>query len=347
LTATIAGSQAITGKLYGGFFESAVSISAPGSLAEIIGGWFSVSMTGSGPVTTAYGGRFFVSVTASANVTTAHGILVETPVASGTLSTYYGVRVNAGAGSAIYGIAQIGTADLNYFAGYTAFGSVSPVTSTFALFGASTATVSSMRIVAGTAAYAGTVEGDFWNDYTQKCLIGHIDGLKQYDSRVCFVQTADKTITNTNVETTCFGTGIGSLTFPADFFVVGKTLRITLRGTRTCDPSPPDYTFRVKLGGVTWASHACTDVNESNRYFELSFILTCRTTGAGGTGIGQGFIWTANGSSGGIILGELVMTATGAMNTTGSLAIDVTCQPSVADAGTSLTFTNPLVEIIA
>jgi hypothetical protein len=286
---------------------------------------------------------------ATGAINTAYSLYAVTPIVTGAITTYYGLYLSAGAGTTVYGIAQAGTTDLNYLAGFSAFGSSAAVNTTFALFGASTAAISSQRILRGSAAYAGTVEGDYWNDFTQKCLIGHIDGLKQFDSRVMFVATADKTVTNTNAETTMFAAGIGTLTFPADFFVVGKSVRITLRGHHTMDASPPTLTFRVKLGGVTFASVVYTDLNDTNQYLEVSFILTCRTTGAGGTGIGQGYVLMheQTGGSASADIEQLVMTATAAMNTTGTLALDVTAQPSVADAGSTFTITNAIVEVIA
>jgi hypothetical protein len=118
---------------------------------------------------------------------------------------------------------------------------------------------------------------------------------------------ASQTITNTNAETTCFGAGIGGLTFPANFFVVGKTLRITLRGIHSMDATPPDLTFNIELGGVTFATKTYSDLNDTNRFIEISFILTCRSTGAGGTGIGQGFLGMAEGADN-YDFDELVMT---------------------------------------
>lgn len=321
-----------------------------GTVAGMTGVFSSVIKQTTGLVTNAYGFRVqLMNSDATGAIGTGYGFFGQTPTVTGAITTYYGLFLQAGAGTTVYGIAQSGAADLNYLAGFSAFGSTSPVNTTFALFGASTATIASMRIAKGSAAYGGAVEGDYWNDFTQGCLIGHINGLKQYDARVSFVQTADKAITNTNAETTMFGTGIGTLTFPANFFSAGKTLKITLRGKHTMDATPPTITFRVKLGGVTFASVAYTDLNDTDQYFELDFLLTCRTTGAGGTGIGQGYILMSEVSGGppNIDFEQLVMTATAAMNTTGALALDVTAQPSVADAGSALTITNAIVEVKA
>jgi hypothetical protein len=307
------------------------------------------SKNGTGVVAGAYGGRFAVqNADATGAITFGAGLFVETPTITGAITTYYGLYLAAGAGSTICGIAQVGSSDLNFFAGKSAFGSISPVATTFALFGASTAAISSQRILRGSAAYTGTVEGDFWNDFTQHCLTGYIAGVKQFDSRVLFVQTADKTVTNTNAETTLFGTGIGTLTLPANFFVVGKSLRITLRGRHTIDATPPNFTIRLKLGAVTLASHVHTDLNDTDQYWEINFILTCRTTGAGGTVIGQGYQLESETTAGDSNSFEpMVMTATAAMDTTAALTLDVTIHPDVADAGSSHTTTNALVEVIA
>ena len=317
-----------------------------GTVAGMTGLVANVIKQSTGPITAAYGCRVQIQNADATNaITAAYGFYGQTPGVTGTITTYYGLYLAAGAGSTIYGIYQAAPGDLNALLGKTGLG-IAPSTTTWACLGASTASISSMRVTAGSAAYTGTVEGDFWNDYTQKCLIGYIDGLKQYDSRVCFVMTASQTITNTNAETTCFGTGIGTLTYPADFFVVGKTLKINIRGIHTMDATAPDLTFRVKLGGTTYATKTYSDHNDTNRYIEITFLLTCRTTGGGGTAIGQGALFMAEATDD-CDCDELVMTATAALNTTAAATLDVTCQPSAADAGSSVTFTNAIVEVKA
>lgn len=350
LSFTLAGAQNYTAgraAVYG--LDAQAYHSGSGTCTGINGVRIIARKTGTGAVTRIYGLDVFVGNTnATGAVTTGYGIYLNTPGVTGAITTYYGLYVAAGAGTTVYGIAQVGTSDLNYLAGYSAFGSASPVNTTFALFGASTAAISSQRILRGSAAYAGTVEGDFWNDYTQHCLIGYVAGVKQFDSRVLFVQTADATITNTNVETTMFGAGIGTLTLPANFFVVGKTIRLNLRGVHTMDATPPSTVYRVKLGGVTFATITFADANDTNQYFELDFLLTCRTTGVGGTAIGQGVILMHE-STGATTADfrQLVMTATAALDTTIARILDVTAQPAVADAGSSITITNAIVEIAA
>jgi hypothetical protein len=342
---TIATEEAVTG-VYGQAIHSGT-----GTNTGVTGVRGYALKSGTGVVAVAKGVSALCANTAANALTVAYSFFGTTPVNSGggTIGTFYGCYLSAGAGTTIYGLAQVGTADLNYFAGKSAFGSAAPVATAFALFGASTAAITSQRILQGSAAYAGTVEGDFWNDFTQHCLIGYLAGVKQFDTRTLFVQTADQTISNSNVETTLFGAGIGTLTMPINFFVVGKSIRVTLRGILTNDATPPTTTFRLKLGGVTFASVADTPViNLTNVYWEISWIVICRTTGAGGTAIGQGcLLEQVTAVAGTPILFPITMSATAALNTTAVAVLDVTAHPNVADAGSSITCTNATVEVCA
>jgi hypothetical protein len=345
------GAQNFTGSIYGLNMQALHNSS--GTCTLLVGLNAVARKTTTGAVTNAVGiGSQIVNANATAQIGTGYTFKANSPnlAATGFVTTQYGVYIDDQMPAGVttgYGVYQVGATTLNVLLGKSGFG-VAASTTAWAVLAASTATLASLRITAGSAAYAGTVEGDFWNDFTQKCLIGHIDGLKQFDVRASFVGTATVTITNTNAETTMFGAGVGTLTFPANFFTVGKTIRITIRGEHTMDVTPPTITFRVKLGGVTFASAIYTDKTDTNLYFELSFILTCRTTGAGGTGIGQGVILMCEttGTSNTDTV-QLVMTATAAMATTGALALDVTAHPNAADAGSSLVLTNHLVEVIA
>lgn len=346
---TLAGAQNYTSALALTNIRSVPSHNGTGTATAVLGIYLSPRKSNTGVVTNMYGAYIQAQNANAGNaIGTLYDLYVAAATVTGAITTHYGLYLSALGGTTTYGIAQVGTTELNYLAGFSAFGSAAPVNTAFALFGASTATVTSQRILRGSAAYGGTVEGDFWNDFTQHCLIGYLAGVKQYDERVVFAQTDNQTVTNTNVETTLFGSGIGTLTMPANFFVAGKTLHLRLQGFHTVSATPPSIVYRVKLGGVTFATLTFTDMTDSNQYFEIDFVLTCRTTGAGGTGIGQGYLLMHE--STGVVSGDLrhlVMTATAAMNTTGALALDVTAQPAAADAGSLITITNATVEILA
>lgn len=74
-------------------------------------------------------------------------------------------------------------------------------------------------------------------------------GITQTLESVIFSQTATRTITNTTTETSQFSTGVGTLTLPANFFKVGKTIRLMLRGYISTTGTP-NATIRIKLGST-------------------------------------------------------------------------------------------------
>lgn len=136
------------------------------------------------------------------------------------------------------------------------------------------------------AAPTSPVEGDTWNDSTQKSIVRFVDGIKQYGSGILLTQTADKTVANTVTETSIVGTGIGTLTLPANFWVAGKTIRITMSGVySTVAVTGDTVTIKVKYGSTVLASKATTALvtGGSNLFWESEVLVTCRTTGATGT----------------------------------------------------------------
>jgi hypothetical protein len=155
---------------------------------------------------------------------------------------------------------------------------------------------------------------------------------------VLFSQTADST-TTANTNSTMFGTGVGSLTLPANFFVPGKGVRAMLAGySSTADGSPGAKTIFGKLGG-TWVVIA---TSISNTAFPLSFMwaaevwLVCRTAGAWGTFQGGGwFTLESDTSHTNFILGNSIITN---IDTTGTLVLDVAYNNGVATGALRTTF---------
>jgi len=150
-------------------------------------------------------------------------------------------------------------------------------------FTAATTADQSFNVPAGTAPTS-PVEGDYWNDSTQKSHVAFVDGIKQYDWRTIFVSTANGATANGSVgtEQDITPTGVGTLTLPANFFLAGKILRITLSiaqgqlGTNT-----PIITFKVKKGSSILATFAVTMANNSGTtiFGELPIVgLTTTTT---------------------------------------------------------------------
>lgn len=196
------------------------------------------------------------------------------------------------------------------------------------------------------AAPAVPVEGNFWNDSTQKCLTSFVDGVKQYDVRALFVQTADNLISNTATETSLYGTGIGTMTLPANFWAAGKSLRLRLRGLIQYSGSGSGATIRVKFGSTVLAVSAAlvfTGAAASpGTYFEVDLLVTCRTTGATGTLMASGtFFNQTYGFTAGMISSAAVV-----VNTTTSQTIDATYQWTSASATRIVKTTNATTEVI-
>ena len=158
---------------------------------------------------------------------------------------------------------------------------------------------------------------------------------------VIFTQTANKNISSSTTETTLFGTGVGTLTLPADFFTAGKDIRIIIRGFLS--RLSGNITVRFKLGTTTIISTATVSSGiASSDGFEIIVDCTCRTTGVTGTVIAQGKF---NNLSSGTIL-EMVSIATTTIDTTVSQAIDTTLQFSINNAGNTITSTNTTIEVL-
>jgi hypothetical protein len=162
-----------------------------------------------------------------------------------------------------------------------------------------------------------------------------------------FTATADKTVANTTTETSLVGTGVGTLTLPANCLTAGRSVRVTARGYVT-NRNAAEIDFKLKLGGATIATIGAHPPSSTNpdQGWEANLVLTCRTTGVSGTAIGQGSF--AFYDSGTLLLtwqasGE---TSTVTVDTTGTLATDLTATWDTIDPQNTITCTNCTIELI-
>lgn len=147
-----------------------------------------------------------------------------------------------------------------------------------------------------------------------------------------FVQTATSTLDNSTTETTAFGTGIGSLTIPANGLTVGKTYQIKLQGFVSGQNS---FTVRLRLGGTQVGGNALINVESyQNQAIDIDCFITCRSTGGTGTVSGSGMVisTSSNAVSASPVgsVGGVFQTAPTVVDTTGTLAINVTIQMGAA-----------------
>jgi hypothetical protein len=100
-----------------------------------------------------------------------------------------------------------------------------------------------------------------------------------------YSQTSASTpITNTTTETSLFGgaTSVGTLSFPADAFVVGDSYHAKIGGFIDC-LNNSDITIRVKSGSVILADTGIIQLpTMGNRVFEIELDFTIRTIGGSG-----------------------------------------------------------------
>lgn len=156
-----------------------------------------------------------------------------------------------------------------------------------------------------------------------------------------FSQTASVTVGNTVTETTVIGAGQGSVTLPANFFIVGKAIKLTVRGVSS-STGGPNIRWRFKIGASTILdSGTVVAVAGTNDGFIVEVVITCRTVGATGTVFCQGHFEELIALG---ILADMAATAASTVDTTGTLALNLTVEWGTAAAGNTLTVTNLVVE---
>lgn len=104
-----------------------------------------------------------------------------------------------------------------------------------------------------------------------------------------FAQTALGTvITNTTVETSLVGAGVGSLTVPANFFKVGDSFNLKMCGNLSCAGNETMH-IRIKSNGVVIGDLGIFAMKiATNKYFEL--IVDFTVTKIGGLGVAELFV---------------------------------------------------------
>ena len=162
-----------------------------------------------------------------------------------------------------------------------------------------------------------------------KVGVGSLDStcevIDHTSPRVMFTQTADST-TTANTLTTLFGTGVGTLTLPANFLTAGRAIRIKMGGyISVVDGSDSTKTLTLSLGGTTVATGTsiATLASLLNQDWRAEATITCRTTGAPGTVQASGR-WETQVATSNMLGGvDAISTAATSITTTSALAIDL------------------------
>ncbi len=155
-----------------------------------------------------------------------------------------------------------------------------------------------------------------------------------------FAQTTDGgPVTATTVETTIIGTGVGTLTVPANGFQIGDSFICALDGIISCISSG-EIQVRVKtLSGALLADTGIIDLAAAtNKNWILNLYFTVRTLGAAGTAsISSGglFSYIRNGGTQfeGYVLSNVNTTT---FDTTINNTLVITVQWNTTNAGNSI-----------
>lgn len=210
---------------------------------------------------------------------------------------------------------------------------------------ASSTSAASLKFDPGTAPTSPNA-GDVWDDSTQKSIIGFLAGIKQALVGCIYSSHADVTVSGTASETTLLGgSAIGTLTLPANFWTVGKTIRIRGGGLHTMPGGSPTMQIRLYLAAVKVGdSTALVDKNDTNTAQEFDYTITCITTGGTGTVKCTGYMLHHEGTVD-VNMFPFENTGTSTVDTTASMAVNLTVQFSTA-TGTSITASNMTIEVL-
>lgn len=193
--------------------------------------------------------------------------------------------------------------------------------------------------------------GNAWNDSTRKSLVAFLgnstaNAIKTTLSGCIFSSTADAGPTNTVTETSVIGSGIGSKVLPADWWAIGKSIKITVTG-RITNTLTPTIQVKGKINStiVVDTTAVATAAITGTRFWKAEIYLTCRTLGATGSIQGQGcFEYSTTTST--IFRFQAGNTIATTIDTTIANTLDVTLTWGTASASNAATGTNCTVEVL-
>ena len=154
-----------------------------------------------------------------------------------------------------------------------------------------------------------------------------------------FAQTALGTvITDTIVETSLVGPGVGSLSVPPNFFKVGDSFVAKMCGNLSCAGSETIH-IRIKSNGITIADAGVFSMKiTTNKFFELTIDFTVTKIGA--AGVAELFVngqYSYNHNAAGEIAGNnFALISNTTFDTTVSNTLTVTGQWGLANINNSI-----------
>jgi len=149
-----------------------------------------------------------------------------------------------------------------------------------------------------------------------------------------YAQTANSATINTTGEQSIIGTGIGSLSIPANAFAVGDSFHGKMGGliNATGGGGRSEFTLNIKTGSTVLASTGVFDLdNATNQGWEVELDFTIAAIGATGTICTNGnFAYTKDGSR--QVFGYIFQDVQ-AIDTTIANTLDITVEWNVLNGG--------------
>lgn len=228
-----------------------------------------------------------------ATVTSVNKVTITAPATSATLTLAQGSSlITSGAFALTLSIPATITATFPSVSGTVAFTNSANTWSATQTFSVMSVFTLGMQL---TAQAAGSTAGQFWYDSTQLAHGFFASGVKQMNSTTLFTQTATGTNGAATAITNILGTGVGTAVLPGAFFVPGKTIKVTVRGTLTTAAAPGTTVITLRLNAGTPVTVAVSVsqtlvASMTNVSFMMEFLLTCRTST---TVYGSGYMMVA------------------------------------------------------
>lgn len=192
-------------------------------------------------------------------------------------------------------------------------------------------------------------EGGMWQDASQKAVKMYIDSLEQAVPGVLFIATADTSVTNTASETTIIPAGDGTLNLPGNFWVIGKTLRVSLIGTvRTKVSSVGTFEVKIKYGSTVLATTGGFNIPAalSDVITRLDLLITCRSTGVSGVVFVDGSLEYLDPSDMSMDIRNMTLPSSGVVDTTVGGTFGLTATWQTADTANTWTTRVLSIEVL-
>jgi len=186
---------------------------------------------------------------------------------------------------------------------------------------------------------------DIWHDSTQKEIITYLNGIRGGLVRTLYEATATATVASTVTETTLIGSGVGTVTLPANFFLAGNSVRIRATGVySTKAATAGTLRIRIKKGTTVLLGTTAQTVtdNLTARVWELNATITAKS----GTAVIENTkvrlstsataeqAWEMNNGTTAVTIGST------------SEALNLTAEWGTSDASNTISCTNFVVEVL-